>query len=94
MKRALLAAIALALPFVTLGQEPSKTLQLTSSTSIAKTAQMLRIHPVGIEINMATGEVKIPEGLKLTDASLAFWKAIADAYPDARKVITEGKGKP
>jgi hypothetical protein len=32
--------------------------------------------PCGIVINMQTGEVTIPEGLSLTEASRAFWETV------------------
>jgi hypothetical protein len=37
----------------------------------------LTFNPSGIKIEMATGEVVIPDGLTLTDAARAFWDAIA-----------------
>lgn len=33
----------------------------------------------GISINLETGEVTIPEGLDLTEASRAFWDAVRTA---------------
>ena len=37
----------------------------------------------GLRINVATGEVVIPEGLALDDASRAFWDALARYHPRA-----------
>jgi hypothetical protein len=37
----------------------------------------LTLMPSGIKIDMETGEVVIPEGLSLTDASRAFWEAVS-----------------
>lgn len=37
---------------------------------------VLTLNPCGIEINLETGEVAIPEGLDLTDAARAFWEAV------------------
>jgi hypothetical protein len=31
----------------------------------------------GIQINLETGEVTIPEGLSLTEASREFWEAVS-----------------
>lgn len=36
----------------------------------------LTLGQCGISINTQTGEVTIPDGLSLTDASLAFWDAV------------------
>jgi hypothetical protein len=37
---------------------------------------MLSFMPCGIQIDLETGEVVIPEGLPLTDAAKAFWAAV------------------
>ncbi len=37
----------------------------------------------GLVINPNTGEVKIPKGLKLDEASLGFWTGLESAYPYA-----------
>ena len=34
----------------------------------------------GIKIDLETGEVTIPEGMSLTEASLAFWEAVGNRY--------------
>jgi hypothetical protein len=34
----------------------------------------------GIKINLETGEVTIPEGMSLSEASRAFWEAVGDRY--------------
>jgi hypothetical protein len=36
----------------------------------------LTLSPCGIRIDMRSGEVEIPDGLSLTDASRAFWEAV------------------
>jgi hypothetical protein len=41
------------------------------------TSNWLTLQPSGIKIELATGEVVIPEGLTLTDAARAFWDAVA-----------------
>jgi hypothetical protein len=43
----------------------------------ANTSNWLTFQPSGIKIELATGEVVIPEGLTLTDAARAFWDAVA-----------------
>jgi hypothetical protein len=35
----------------------------------------------GLRINMRTGEVVIPEGLSLDEASRAFWEGLSRVYP-------------
>jgi hypothetical protein len=35
----------------------------------------------GLRINLRTGEVVIPEGLSLDDASRAFWEGLRAAFP-------------
>lgn len=35
----------------------------------------------GISINMATGDVTIPEGLTIDDASRQFWEAVGRNLP-------------
>jgi hypothetical protein len=37
----------------------------------------------GLTINCSTGEVKIPEGLKMSDAAREFWREIENAFPYA-----------
>ena len=37
----------------------------------------------GLRVNMATGEVVIPEGLALDEASRAFWENLARYHPSA-----------
>jgi hypothetical protein len=34
----------------------------------------------GIKIDLETGEVTIPEGMSLTEASRAFWEAVGNRY--------------
>lgn len=34
----------------------------------------------GIKIDLESGEVTIPEGLSLTEASRAFWEAVSSRY--------------
>ena len=36
----------------------------------------LTFMPCGLKINLKTGEVEIPEGLSLDDASRAFWEGL------------------
>jgi hypothetical protein len=45
-------------------------MQLTAPTA-------LTLGSCGISINLETGEVTIPEGLTLTEASRAFWEAVS-----------------
>ena len=40
-----------------------------------------------IKIEYATGKVTLPEGVDLDDAAKKFWKAVADAFPEARREI-------
>jgi hypothetical protein len=35
----------------------------------------------GLRINMRTGEVVIPEGLSLDEASRAYWEGLSKAHP-------------
>lgn len=46
-----------------------------------------------LTVNMSNGEVVIPPGHSLTEASLEFWRAVAVAFPQARQSIIEGEGK-
>jgi hypothetical protein len=41
-----------------------------------KPPHTLTLKPCGIQIDLETGEVVIPDGLQLTDAARAFWAAV------------------
>jgi len=41
----------------------------------------LTFNPSGLRINMRTGEVVIPEGLTLDEASRAFWDGLGKLHP-------------
>ena len=47
--------------------------QMDDST---KSAQWLTFSPCGLKINLNTGEVIIPQGLTLDEASRAFWEGL------------------
>lgn len=42
-----------------------------------------------IEINLETGEVKLPEGVSLDEAAVQFWLAVWKAFPEARRQAME-----
>lgn len=46
-----------------------------------------------IVINTKTGTVDYPKGVSLDDAAVAFWKAVAQAFPRARASIISGATK-
>lgn len=46
----------------------------------AAAMQWLTFNPSGLRINLKTGEVVIPEGLTLDDASRAFWEGLRQYY--------------
>ena len=48
----------------------------SSSLSMMEMNPYLTLRLCGIRIDMRSGEVEIPEGLSLTDASRAFWEAV------------------
>jgi hypothetical protein len=59
----------------------TEPIQWTTAPDFTNTIQMTKMNwltlmPSGIRIDMETGEVVIPEGLSLTDASRAFWEAV------------------
>ena len=41
---------------------------------------MAHFNPCGLRISLKTGEVIIPEGLSLDEASLAFWHGLRQYY--------------
>jgi hypothetical protein len=62
------------------------TIQLANPTAM----DWITFNPCGLQINMKTGEVVIPEGLSLDEASLAFWEGVRRAFPgvvDAASVL-------
>lgn len=46
-----------------------------------------------IEIDYKTGAVKLPKDVPLDEAAIQFWRAVADAFPEARRQIIEGERK-
>ena len=42
--------------------------------------EWLTFYPCGLRISFKTGEVIIPEGLSLDEASLAFWHGLRQYY--------------
>ena len=44
--------------------------------TLKPTPDHLLLHPCGIQIDLETGEVMIPDGLPLTEAARAFWAAV------------------
>lgn len=42
--------------------------------------EWLTFMPCGLRINLKTGEVVIPDGLSLDEASLAFWQGLRQYY--------------
>jgi hypothetical protein len=45
-----------------------------------KPSPILTLGACGIKIDLETGEVTIPEGMSLTEASQAFWDAVGNRY--------------
>lgn len=43
--------------------------------------EWLTLMPSGLRISLLTGEVVIPEGLTLDDASRAFWEGLRGYHP-------------
>jgi hypothetical protein len=61
---------------------PAEAITWTTDSSVVATLSLAKMNwlalmPSGIRIDMETGEVVIPEGLSLTDASRAFWEAVS-----------------
>lgn len=44
----------------------------------------------GIQVNCKTGEVKLPDGMKIDEASRKFWIGMAEAYPGVRDAWVSG----
>jgi hypothetical protein len=40
----------------------------------------LTFNPCGVRVNLKTGEVVIPEGITLDEASRAFWEGLSHFY--------------
>lgn len=81
-------------PTVMTFKKSDATSSITGSTilSITPTTKLSIACDKGfIEINYATGEVKIPEGSKMPDAARAFWEQIVKAFPAFKKAIIEGE---
>lgn len=55
---------------------------LPISTSRPPEAPTLTLGSSGIAISPTTGEVRIPDGLPLSDAARAFWTALREAFPE------------
>ncbi len=55
----------------------------TLLSSVNTTTAYTMTFPCGIVVNPNNGEVTIPKGLAITDASREFWTGLASAYPHA-----------
>jgi hypothetical protein len=47
-----------------------------------------------IILNCRTGSVELSKGMQFDQAAVDFWKAVARAFPEAKRQIVEGEAKP
>jgi len=64
-------------------------LQITGASSVIE----FQTDKGVITINCRTGSVELSKGMTLDAAAVEFWKAVAKAFPNAKKMIVEGEIK-